>query len=174
MQPIHPQKTQEPIKIIGEYKFYDIRQADQILRSRFMVAEIQEIYIRSGISEGFLKEISKLLIDRALDAKDIRQLKQDVIAIGQNLQGRLGMLAEKKMYEELACVYFMLEDEPEQYDPTWQARKKAIWKEDADFFIFEAFNSMNASQATSMKDLLSVWQAVEERISQLPQLTQMS
>ena len=171
MTPTHPQKTHQPIRIIGEDKFYDIRQADQILRSRFMVAEIQEIYIRSGISEGFLKEISKLLIDRSLDAKDMRQLKQDVIAIGQNLQGRLGMLAEKKMYEELACVYFMLEDEPEEYDPIWQAKKKAIWKEDADFFIMEAFNSINASQTTSARDLLAVWQAVEERINQLPQLT---
>jgi hypothetical protein len=171
MTPTHPQKTQQPIRIIGEHKFYDIRQADQILRSRFMVAEIQEIYIRSGISEGFLKEISKLLIDRALDAKDMRQLKQDVIAIGQNLQGRLGMLAEKKMYEELACVYFMLEDEPEEYDQEWQTKKKSIWKEDSDFFIMEAFNSINASQTTSAKDLLAVWQAVEERINQLPQLT---
>ena len=62
MQPQHPSKTQQPIKIIGEHKFYDIRNADQILYNRFMVAEIQELYIRAGISEAFLKEVSQFKI----------------------------------------------------------------------------------------------------------------
>ena len=61
MQPQHPSKTQQPIKVIGKHKFYDIRQADQILRTRYMVAEIQEIFIRSGVSQGFMEGIAQLL-----------------------------------------------------------------------------------------------------------------
>jgi len=172
MQPQHPSKTQQPIKIIGEHKFYDIRNADQILYNRFMVAEIQELYIRAGISEAFLKEVSQLMIDRAMDAKDIRTLKEDMIAIGQNLKGRLGMIAERKMYEQLACVYFMLEDEPMDYDAEWQNKKIAIWRgaNEQDFFITEVFKHTNTSLTTSLKDILNVWQAVEERVSQLPTL----
>jgi hypothetical protein len=171
MQPQHPSKTQQPIKVIGKHKFYDIRQADQILRTRYMVAEIQEIFIRSGVSQGFMEGIAQLLIDRAMEAKDLKALKEDIVAVGQNLKGRLGMIAQRTMYEELACVYFMLEGEPIEYDLDWQSKKKAIWKEERDFFTLEAFNSMNASQNISAKDLLAVWQAVEERIGQLPNLT---
>jgi hypothetical protein len=112
------------------------------------------------------------MIDRAMDAKDIRTLKEDMIAIGQNLKGRLGMIAERKMYEQLACVYFMLEDEPMEYDAEWQNKKIAIWRgaNEQDFFITEVFKHTNTSLTTSLKDILNVWQAVEERVSQLPTL----
>jgi hypothetical protein len=76
------------------------------------------------------------------------------------------------MYEQLACVYFMLEDEPMEYDVEWQNKKIAIWRgeKEQDFFITEVFKHTNTSLTTSLKDILNVWQAVEERISQLPTL----
>lgn len=168
MKPTKPQTKRQPIKIIDGHKFYDIRQADEILHTRYMAAEIQEIYIRSGISEDFLKQISQLLIDRALESTDIKQLKQDMIAIGQNLQGRIGVIADRSMYEELACVFFMMDNEPDEYLPDWQARKKAIWAKERDFFILEVFGRINNSQNTSDSDILAVFQLVAERISQLP------
>lgn len=176
MNTTHPKKRRKPIKTIelnGQtHEFYAIEQADEILHSRYMVAEIQELYIRAGISEGFLKEIARLLIDRSMEAKDLKQLREDMIAIGQNLEGRLGMIAERKMYEQLACVYFMMDDEPAEYDEDWAARKIAVWRAagEADFFILKAFNLTQQSANISMKDILAVWQAVQERVSQLPTL----
>lgn len=159
-----------PIKVIGEHKFYEIAQADQMLHSRYMVAEIQELYIRAGISEEFLQGISQLMIDRALDAKDFKQFREDVIAIGQNLKGRLGFIAEAKMYEELACVFFLMDDEPDEYQPEWQEKKKAVWASERDFFLFKAFERTNALGSFSMRDILAVFQAAAERIAQLPTL----
>lgn len=172
----HPKKRNKPIKIIelnGQtYNFYECLYADEILHTRYMVAEIQEMYIRYGISEGFLKEMTELIINRSFEAKDLRSLQNDMVAIGNNLKARIGMIAEKSMYAELACVYFMLEDEPIEYDEEIQAKKKQIWHDsnETDFFIFEVFKRMNASQNTSLKDLLAVFQAVEERVAQLQQI----
>lgn len=159
-----------PVKVIGDHKFYEIAQADQLLHSRYMVAEIQELYIRAGISEEFLQGISQLMIDRALDARDLKQFREDVIAIGQNLKGRLGFIAEAKMYEELACVFFLMDDEPDEYLPEWQERKKAIWAAERDFFLCAAFRRTNESGVISTKDILAVFQAAAERIAQLPTL----
>ncbi len=167
---MNPTRPTTPTKTIGKNKFYKIDTADQILHSRYMVAEIQELYIRAGISESFLKEISNLLISRAQQQGDHRT---DMFAIGQNLLQRIGMVAEKKMYEELACVYFLMDDEPNEYLPEWQEKKKALWgkhPKERDFFIMEAFKLTNASLDTSVTDILAVFKAVEERIEQLPPL----
>lgn len=171
MIPQHPKSRQpEPIKIIGEHKFYLVNEADELLHSRYMVAEIQELYIRAGISQDFLSGISQLMIDRALEAKDLKQFREDVIAIGQNLKGRLGFIADKTMYEELACVFVMMDDEPAEYLPEWQQLKKDVWKSERDFFLHLAFSKVNESANISVKDILAVFKAVEERISQLPTL----
>lgn len=174
MQPIHPAKKRQPVKTIispdgTEHNFYRIEYADEILHARFMVAEIQELYIRFGISEGFLAKTMDILINEALSNNDISSLKQNVIAVAQNLQGRMGRIAERTMYEELACVYFMMDDEPADYDPDWQAKKKAVWRSagEVDFFTLEAFRHINNSTDISASDILAVWKAVDERIAQL-------
>ena len=174
MNTTHPKKRRKAAKTLNvngqEYNFYSIEQADEILHSRYMVAEIQELYIRAGISEDFLKEIAQLLIDKGMDSKDLKTLRTDLVSIGQNLKGRLGMIAERTMYEQLACVYFLMDDEPAEFDEEWQSRKLSVWRaaKEADFFILEAFKRTNDSQSISMKDILAVWQAVAERVSQLP------
>lgn len=177
MTATHPQKRRDPAKVITmpdgtTHSFYAIEQADEILHSRYMAAEIQELYIRAGISEAFLTEVSQLLIDRAMDAKDLKALRQDCIAIGQNLKGRLGMIAEREMYEQLACVYFLMDDEPAEMDEEWQRRKIAAWRSagERDFFITEAFRRTTESASISMSDILAVCLAAEERIAQLPTL----
>ena len=127
MNPTHPKKTQQPIKTIGKHKFYDIRAADQIMHTRLMVAEVSEIYIRSGISESFLKEISSILIELGMNsAKPVNELRSDIVKIGHNLEGRIGLIASRQMYEELACVYFLMDDEPMDYDAEWAEKKKRV------------------------------------------------
>ena len=174
-QAISPQFTGQPAKVIldkdgNEHKFYEIEQADQILHTRYMMAEVQEMYIRSGLSEEFLKSMAQLIIDRAMKAKDVKQLQEDMIAIGQNLKGRIGFIAEAKMYERMACVYFMLEGEPTDYQESWQQKKVAIWRaaDEQDFFIIAAFNRTTNLANTSDTDILSALIAASERISQLP------
>lgn len=173
MKPTHPRETQEPIKIIGEHKFYDIRQSDQLLHSRYMMAEVQEMYIRSGLSEDFLKGISQLIIDRSMDAKDLKGLREDMMAIGQNLKGRIGFIAEAKMYERMACVYFMMDDEPDEYSEAWANDKIAVWRaaKQESFFIEEAFKRITNLADISTTDILAALIAASERIAQLPELT---
>jgi hypothetical protein len=170
MIPQHPRHRAKPIKEIGEHKFYLISKADEILHSRYMVAEVQELYIRAGLSQDFLLAISQILIDRALEAKDFNKFREDVITIGQNVKGRIGFMASKEMYEELACVYVMMDDEPAEYLPEWQEKKKEVWKDEKDFFLYAVWKQINGSQNISIKDILAVFQAAEERIAQLPTL----
>lgn len=173
MTPIHPKHRGEVIKTIKddqgiEHNFYLISNADEILHTRYMVAEVQELYIRAGLSQEFLIGFSQLLIDRSMEAKDLKQLKEEMVIMGQNMKGRLSFMAELTMYEELACVLFMMDDEPAEYLPEWQERKKEIWEKERDFFLFKAFTRINPSQNISMKDILAVFKAVDERLAQLP------
>lgn len=175
MEATHPRLRREPVREIDGHKFYEIQQADELLYPRFMEAEIQEMYIRMGLSEDFLDSIMSELIDRAMSINDIKQLKQDCIAIGQNIKGRIKRIAERSNYEDLACVYFMLEDEPVEFDPEFQKQKKEVWRrnpDDRDFFISKVFGYINNSQAISTTDILAVFQAVSERLNQLPTLEQ--
>jgi hypothetical protein len=176
-QPVRTIIDKEIIKgksINVSHKFYAINSADQILHTRMMVAEIQELYIKAGISQPFLKEMVDLILNKAMSAQDFNNFKLDIINIAQHLKQRIGFIAQKSMYEELACVYFMLEDEPAEYLPEWQEKKKALWRkhpEERDFFTTEAFRLTSASQNISMGDILSVWEALEERLGMLPKLS---
>lgn len=172
MNPQHPRDRAQAVKVIDGHSFYKIDFADEILHTRFMVAEVQELYIRAGISQDFLESISQLIIDRALDAHDLKKFREEMIAVGQNLKGRLGMIADMAMYEELACVYFMMDDEPAEYLADWQIKKKEVWKNERDFFLSTVFALINGSEITSTSDILAVFQAVKERLQQLPTLPQ--
>jgi len=177
MKPVNAWETSQPVRVVTtpdkkKHEFYEITQSDQILHSRYLMAEIQEMYIRMGISEEFMKRVSQLLIDRAMEAKDLKALKEDVIAVGQNLKGRLGFIAEAKMYERMACVYYVMKGEPAEWSEEWQAKKVQIWKEgkDSEFFIMAAFRRTTALADISDSDILAALTAAGERIMQLPQI----
>lgn len=177
MKAIHPkEKGRAPDKVIElngkTHQFWQIDNADEMLHSRYMVAEIQELYLRAGLSEDFLKEIADILINLGMESKDFKTLRHDIVAVGQNLKGRISMLAERQMYEEMACVYFLMDDEPLEYIQSWQALKKEVWEasNERDFFIVKAFRLINDLPAISNEDILTAFQAVSERIAQLPTL----
>ena len=176
MEAIHPKKRREPVKVINhngkEYKFYEVNFADEIMYQRYIMAEIKEMYIRFGLSESFIKQLVDIIEDKTLNTNDLKELKTDILAITSNLKNRIGMIAERRFYAELACVYFMLEDEPVEFDEEINRNKIKLWKESGeyDFFMLEAFKRTNASQNILQKDLLRVFQAVEERVKQIPEL----
>ena len=182
MKPITPQqKRKDPFRTIqtdsGPVNFYRIELADEILHPRFMEAEIQEVFIRTGVGEEFLSSMIDLLMERAMAATDLKILKKEAIAIAQNLEGRVKQLSEMSLYEDLACVYFMMEGEPNEVDKDWSAKKKAIWRahpEERDFFILQAFRRTGNYQTLSDRDILNAFQAAEERVNQLPMLPEPS
>lgn len=173
MKAIHPAKRRPPFKVVDGNKFYEITLADEILHSRFMVAEVQELFISLGITQPFLLEVCELMKEQAMNVNDIKKLKENIMAIAMNIESRVGMLAEKKAYEEMACVYFMLEGEPVEWDDDWQTKKKGIWRAagETDFFTLQAFKRIHELQDISTKDILNVWKAISERIKQLPPMT---
>lgn len=166
----------KPIKTINykgvDYNFYECRNEGELIRKRFMVAEIQELYLRHGVSEKFLTTITEYLQTIAMDSnKPVPELRKEVIAIATNLQQRIGMIAEKSMYKKLACVYFTIDEEPDEYMPKYEALKLEIMASDPeseDFFLCEAYKYMNESVLTSTKDILKIFYAIAERIEQLP------
>ena len=182
MNQIPPQqKRKDPFRTIqtdsGPVNFYRIELADEILHPRFMEAEIQEVFIRTGVGEEFLSSMIDLLMERAMAATDLKILKKEAIAIAQNLEGRVKQLSEMSLYEDLACVYFMMEGEPNEVDKDWSAKKKAIWRahpEERDFFILQAFRRTGNYQTLSDRDILNAFQAAEERVNQLPMLPEPS
>lgn len=159
------------------YHFYDIRQADEIIHSRMIRAEVIMTYLRFGISQEFLTHIAKMLNDLALNEKDFDKIRKDIMAIGLNIEGRLGYMAEAKQYIDLACVYFMIEGEPDEYNEDWQDLKRRVLNanpEDKFFFVQEAMKSINPLIATSEIDIENVLEMAKVRISQLPILTNLS
>lgn len=171
MNPQHPKVRQsKPDRVIDGHSFWFVKELDEVLHQRYALAEIQMIYLRSGISQPFLREMMQTLIDRALNFKNPDTFRGEVIAVAQNIQGRIDYIAEQKAYEELACVLTLMDDEPDTYLPEYQLKKKAVWSKDAkdrDFFLFRAFRLVNDLNEISEKDITAVWQAVSERINQL-------
>ena len=61
-----------------------------------------------------------------------------------------------------------MDDEPAELDPEYQKEKKRIWRDagELDFFTLLAFKITNGLKDISEKDILSVWVALNERLSQ--------
>lgn len=170
---MHTNRPKEPIKVIRGHKFYALDKADTILHARYLMAEIENMYLQQGISSGYLREITNLLIDRAFNTTDINKLKTDIIAIAENINNRVGMLSEMKYYEKLATILFLMDDEPHEYNEEYQAQKIKVWsekKEDRIFFCLEAYKYFNTLANISTTDIIDAWMALNERIEQLPNI----
>ena len=155
------------------HKFFDIKDAGEIIYSRFVLAEIETMYIRFGLSREFLKGIATLLKKLSREEKDFNKLQDDIMKIALNVEGRLGLLAETKQFEKLATIYYKLENEPDEYLESWAQKKIDIWNtspKDRDFFLSEVIQYTNKLSNISMKDILATLKASQLRLDQLPTL----
>ena len=106
---------------------------------RFVDAQVTEKMIRLGFSQAGIEEViavcKKLSVDGTRTAE---QLRQDILTIGSNLEGRLGYLTNHRVYEQFASIFYLLEDEPVIPSDRWYMKKVDLWSQDEkarDFFF---------------------------------------
>lgn len=166
-----PNRPTEPIKIIDGHKFYALDKADTLLHSRYLLAEIENMFIQHGVSKDFLMNIIDLLTERATNNNNINEIKKDIFAIAENLRNRIGMLSEMRYYEKLATILFLMDEEPNEYKEENQKEKIKVWSKnenDRVFFCLEAYKFFNKLSSISTIDIISAWEALNERLIQLP------
>lgn len=141
---------------------------------RYVDAQVTEKMIRLGFSQPGIEEIiavcKKLSVDGSRSAE---QLRQDLLTIGANLEGRLGYLTHHKMYEQFAAVFYLLEDEPVVPSDRWYLKKMDLWANDEnarDFFLLGAYKKIHGLANMSVKDMMLSFKAAELREQSIPTL----
>ena len=143
---------------------------------RYVDAQVTEKMIRLGFSQQGIEEIiavcKKLSVDGTRTAE---QLRQDLLTIGANLEGRLGYLTNKKAYEQFASVFYLLEGEPVIPSDRWYLRKMDLWADDEaarDFFLLGAYRKIHGLARMSLSDMMLSFKAAELREQSIPTLPQ--
>lgn len=161
----------------NKYKFYEVEDASEILHERHIMGQVADMYIRFGLSRDFLKGMASMLKKASRSADSIEDLQDTCTKIAFNIEERLGLIAETKQYEELACIYSRVEIngemEPEDFVESWQEKKKIVWnanKKLRDFFLSKAVKRSHELSNMSQKDILHVLKLAEQRVNQLPTL----
>ena len=132
---------------------------------------------------GLASEKAKRFLDMNITERSLRELIReckteagagDVVkafSIIQEIEYRLNFIAEESSILDLACIYFMLEDEnPMQPEKVFNQRKHAIFNQDLkakDFFLRIALSIVKRFSEKPEEDILNYLadnQAMSERI----------
>lgn len=159
----------------SKQEYYGITQGANYPWKRFATANIHDFFIKKGLPDTFLKKIIELGKQIALDTKrNEKKLREDVFAIFQNLEMRLGYVCGEEQYLRLAAAYFLLPDEPvaEVYESFTQ-RKMQLWEADQkakDFFLQWAFERTMGLVDISLEDIQNYLRIAQEREMTIPTL----
>ena len=141
---------------------------------RYVDAQVTEKMIRLGFSQAGIEEIiavcKKLSVDGVRTAE---QLRQDLLTIGSNLEGRLGYLTNHRAYEQFASIFYLLEDEPVVPSDRWYLKKIDLWANDEqarDFFLLGAYKKIHGLANMSAEDMMLSFKAAELREQNIPSL----
>jgi hypothetical protein len=142
---------------------------------RYVDAQVTEKMVRLGFSQTGIEEIiavcKKLSVDGGRTAE---QLRQDLLTVGANLEGRLGYLTSHRVYEQYASIFYLLEDEPVVPSDRWYLKKMDLWANDEqarDFFLLGAYKKIHGLANISVNDMMLSFKAGELReqnIANLP------
>jgi hypothetical protein len=123
------------------YKFYTYAHPIQVPYKRTEMALLYSRYASMGITRARLYEY----IDAIIQANN----KSDTSLIGalaNQLKAVEEMTAERKVLQDLATVYTVLEGEPAtRFVESWQDKKRDIWQDDEDcrdFFLSWAYGKI--------------------------------
>jgi hypothetical protein len=141
---------------------------------RYVESQVTEKMIRLGFSQTGIEEIITVLKRQSIDGtRTAEQLRQDMTVIAANLEGRLGFLTTKKVYEQMASIFYLLEGEPLVPSDRWHMKKYDLWADDEaarDFFLHGAWQKVHGLANTSIADMLVSFKAAESREQSLPML----
>jgi len=141
---------------------------------RFVTAQLQERYVRFGLTHGVLDTMAKACERMAMDAASKpEQLRKFIMTLGLNIEQRLGYMAGEDAYMQLAGVFYLIEGEPLDPEQGWFQKKKDIWHNDPaakDFFLHGAFVKSSGLAETSIQDMKTFFQVAAERENIIPTL----
>ena len=143
---------------------------------RYVDAQVTEKMVRLGFSQAGIEEViavcKKLSVDGVRTAE---QLRQDILTIGSNLEGRLGYLTNHRAYEQFASIFYLMEDEPVVPSDRWYLKKIDLWANDEqarDFFLLGAYKKIHGLANMSLEDMMLSFKAAELREQNIPSLPQ--
>lgn len=143
---------------------------------RFVDAQVTEKMIRLGFSQAGIEEVIAVCRKLSVDGtRTAEQLRQDILTIGANLEGRLGYLTNHRVYEQFASVFYLLEEEPVIPSDRWYMKKVDLWSQDEkarDFFLLGAYRKIHGLASMSLKDMMLSFRAAELREQNIPSLPQ--
>lgn len=141
---------------------------------RYVDAQVTEKMIRLGFSQAGIEEIIAVCKKISVDGtRSAEQLRQDILTIGANLEGRLGYLTGHRAYEQFASIFYLLEDEPVIPSDRWYLKKMDLWANDEqarDFFLLGAYRKIHGLANMSLKDMTLSLKAGELREQSIPSL----
>jgi len=156
-------------------KYYEFIDDFQMPYKRFVTAQLQDRYVRFGLTVGVLETMHKACERMALDASvKPEQLRKFIMTLGLNIEQRLGYMAGEDAYMQLAGVFYLIEGEPLEPEQGWFQKKKDIWHNDPeakDFFLLGAFRKSSGLAQTSIEDMKTFFQVAEQREAIIPTLS---
>jgi len=125
--------------------------------TRTLAAEVATRFADMNLTKAKMKDlISK--IKGFANSGDIVQ----AFAILQEIEFRLDFIGEEETLLEFASIYFLIDGEPEILTESFQAKKKAALKDDAEaraFFLSRAFQIITNYSTLSETDFLKYLKA---------------
>lgn len=170
-----------PVNLSPVYKdkngnvFCQFKNAPEMTYKRFFSATIHDRFIRMGFTDSYLTKIIDLIINLSFDkTKTEQELREAFGTIGLSLRQRHGYVTSEDPFLRLACVYFVLPDEPlDECNDSWTDKKIALWNSDPDakdFFLQKAFESTMKQPGISIPDMKHYFEIAEQRESNIPTL----
>lgn len=143
---------------------------------RYVDAQVTEKMVRLGFSQAGIEEVIAVCKKISVDGtRTAEQLRQDILTIGSNLEGRLGYLTNHRAYEQFASIFYLLEDEPVIPSDRWYMKKMDLWANDEqarDFFLLGAYKKIHGLANMSPEDMMLSFKAAELREQNIPSLPQ--
>jgi hypothetical protein len=158
MKVIKPNNARDPrmevaYKSKNGIKFYTFRNPEEFPAMRGLAAERAKRFAAMNLTEQELRG----LLDACIEAANRNDLVK-AFAIIHEVKYRLDFICEENSLLDLACLYYVLEDEdPDNPDADSNAKKLAYMRGDAEaraFFLHMAFSIMNRYGKRRSEELL--------------------
>lgn len=158
--PVSKYETRKIYEDASGRSWFEYTDKMNIPATRSLAAEVATRFADMNITKDKLKGLILKMKENANEGNVV-----SLFSILQEIEFRLDFVGEEETLIEIASIYFLLEDEPEQLSASFQERKKQIFKEDPDcraFFLSRVFQLITNYSQLSEVDFLKYLKANQE------------
>lgn len=121
--------------------------------SRYVAANVQDIYASCGTTPDYMDSITNRMLD-IINTSNVDRIKSDLSVLVNNIRYRLKYPVDQDAALRMACCYIIHEDEnPDEVNPHWMQKKLEWCKSDGK--MYEVFFSHGVTFTPSWKERLS-------------------